>query len=153
MEPPPAVVKRGRGPTSIRSVILSVVGSTRTTTLFSVLTAQIAPSSPRTATKDPEGTSISAIFVLVFGSIFERTPLASLSIQIWSELAARPPSLAAGPTGIVARTSLVFISTRERVLSVQFGTQMLPNAASSPEHGRLPTATVATTLLVAASSL
>src|SRR5579871_157746 len=40
------------------------------------------------------------------------------------------------------------MSTRDSDLSPQFGTQMLPNPAASPEQGRRPTVTTATTLLV-----
>src|SRR5882672_4842380 len=53
---------------------------------------------------------------------------------------------------MVETTVLVFVSTRESVLSMQLGTHMLPNAAVNPEQGRLPTSTVAMTLLVFASS-
>src|SRR6185369_5474278 len=120
--------------------------------LFSVLTTHTAPSSPTTHTNEPEGTEMSATFAFVFGSILASTPCGSLSIQILSALAAKPPSLPAGPTGIVATTSFVFTSTRDSVLSVQFGTQMLPKAAVSPEHGHLPTVTAATTLFVTGSS-
>src|SRR5438552_1424325 len=37
---------------------------------------------------------------------------------------------------------------RESVLSPQFGTQTLPKPHASPEHGRLPTSTAVTTVLV-----
>src|SRR5436190_2385667 len=152
MEPPPTVVKRGFGPISMVSVTRFVAGSTRETLLCSLLTTQIAPSSPRTQTGEPEGTVISATLAFVLGSILESTPFRSLGIQMLSALAVSPPSLFAGPTGIVATTVLVFMSTREIVLSVQFGTQTLPKAAANPEQGRLPTSTAAMTLLVFGSS-
>src|SRR5258707_432167 len=78
----------------------------------------------------------------------ERTPLASVTSHTASGLAAIPPSLAAGGMGSVAVTWLVFGSIRESVLSPQLGTQILPNPAASPEQGRLPTKTAATTVLV-----
>src|SRR5262245_57490341 len=126
MEPAPAVRKRGCGPVGIVSVTVLVLGSTRERTLFSVLLIQIAPSSPRTQANDPEGTLISAVRWFVTGSILERIPPLSVSSQTLSALVASPPSLCAGPYGRVATTRLVLISTRESVLSVQLGTQILP---------------------------
>src|SRR6267143_205951 len=126
MAPPPAVMKRGRDPTSTLSVRRFVFGSTRTTMLFSVLETQTAPSSPATQVNEPDGTCISATTLFVSGSILERMPLRSLSIHTLSALVAIPPSLSAGPAEIVAATSFVFISTRESVWSPQFGTHMLP---------------------------
>ena len=79
------------------SVTRFVFGSTRDTLLCSLLTTQMAPSSPRTQTGEPEGTVISAITLFVFGSILESTPFRSLSIQTLSALAVNPPSLFAGP--------------------------------------------------------
>ena len=48
-------------------------------------------------------------------------------------------------------TLLVFKSTRDSVLSPQFGTHRLSNPMASPEHGALPTVTVSTTLFVLGS--
>ena len=45
-------------------------------------------------------------------------------------------------------TGAVFRSTRVSVWSAQLGTQRLPNAAASPEQGRLPTGIVAATVFV-----
>src|SRR5262245_43303731 len=53
----------------------------------------------------------------------------------------------------VAFVSPVFRSSRVIVLSPQFGTQSVPNAAASPEHGRLPVAMMAATVLVLGSNL
>src|SRR5262249_51385851 len=128
-----------------------VFGSTRDKRLFSVLLIQIAPSSPRTQANDPEGTSISALTLFVCGSIRERTPFLSVNIQTLSVVVAMPPSLLAGPSGRVATTLLVLMSTRESVLSPQLGTQMLPKPATKPEHGRFPTSIAATTVFVFAS--
>src|SRR5262245_14414381 len=152
MEPPPAVRKRGCGPMGIESVTVLVLGSTRVRTLFPVLLIQIAPSSPSTHAKDPEGTLISAVREFVVGSILERIPLPSVSIHTLSVLVASPPSLLAGPYGSVAMTRLDWTSTRDSVLSMQLGTQMLPKPAARPEHGRLPTSIAATTVLVFTSS-
>src|SRR5688572_3994625 len=104
MEPPPAVRNRGRGPVAIVSVTVFVFGSTRVRTLLSVLLIQIAPSSPSTAANEPDGTVISAATLFVAGSILDKVPFGSLIIHTASGLAARPPSLWAGPTGIVATT-------------------------------------------------
>src|SRR6185436_6280277 len=101
------------GPTAIVSVTRFVFGSTRDTLLCSLLTTHAAPSSPNTTTGEPEGTSISATTLLVLGSIRERIPFRSLSIQMLPAPAASPPSLLAGPTGIVAETVLVAMSIRE----------------------------------------
>src|ERR1041384_358664 len=117
MEPPPTVVNRGLGPTSIVSVTRFVFGSTREIVLCSLLTTQTAPSSPKTQTGEPDGTAISATTALVVGSTRESTPLRSLGIQMLPAPDASPPSLFAGPTGTVATTVLVAISTRESVLS------------------------------------
>src|SRR5438876_12024567 len=68
-----------------------------------------------------------------------------------SPLTAIVPSASAGPTGIVATTLLVVISTRDRVLSSQFGTHKAPNPTASPAHGFLPTSTTAETLFVLGS--
>src|SRR5262245_17198395 len=108
--------------------------------------------SPNVTPADPAGTVTSAITLLSFGSMRETTPLGSLTTHTVPPPTAIPPSLAAGPTGIVATTSLVAIETREIVLSPQFGTQMLSNPAASPEHGRLPTVIVFTTVLLFGSS-
>src|SRR5215831_9246115 len=86
--------------------------------------------------------------LFVAGSIRERTPFLSVSIQTESMLVAIPPSLLAGAKGRVALTLFVFVSMRDIVLSPQFGTQILPKPQASPEHGRLPTSTAATTVLV-----
>ena len=86
--------------------------------------------------------------MFVVGSILERMPFLSVSIQTLSELVAIPPSLSAGPYGKEATTRFVLISMRDRVLSPQFGTQMLPNPAANPEHGRLPTSITAATVFV-----
>src|SRR5207245_8306460 len=81
-----------------------------------------------------------------------KTPLGSVRYQMLSSLAAIAPSVSAGPKGIVATTLLVAISTRDRVLSSQFGTHTLPNAPARPEQGKCPTGMVTTTLLVLGSS-
>ena len=44
------------------------------------------------------------------------------------------------------------MSTREMVLSPQFGTHTLPKPAASPEHGRFPTVTAAATAFVLTSN-
>src|SRR4051794_26090758 len=49
---------------------------------------------------------------------------------------------------IVALTSPLFRSMRVSVLSPQFGTHNVPNAAASPEHGRAPVAIVERTVFV-----
>src|SRR5450432_1134271 len=97
-------------------------------------------------------TAISAVTLLPTGSMRESTPLASVTSHTASGLAAIPPSLWDGEIGSVAVTWLVLRSMRESVLSPQFGTQMLPNPSASPEHGCLPTAMAATTVLVFGSS-
>src|SRR5438552_3080111 len=153
MEPPPAVRKRGCGPVGIVSVTVFVFGSTRDTRLFSVLLIQIAPSSPKTHAYEPDGTLISAVRWFVAGSILERMPVLSVSIHTLSALVASPPSLCAGPYGHVATTLFLLMSTRESVLSVQLGAQMLPKPAARPEHGRFPTSIVAATVFVFTSSL
>src|SRR5262245_18783981 len=112
---------------------------------------QAAPS-PNVRPAEPAGTVISAITLFSFGSMRETTPLGSLTTHTLPPPTAIPPSLAAGPTGIVASSSLVTIDTREMVLSPQFGTQMLSNPAAKPEHGRLPTVIAFTTVLVFGSS-
>src|SRR5215831_7499044 len=91
--------------------------------------------------------------LFVAGSILDRTPCGSVKYQMLSSLAAIPPSVSAGPSGIVATTLFVATSIRESVLSPQFGTQTLPNPAASPEQGSLPTGTVAATLFVFGSIL
>src|SRR5215467_7070560 len=140
-------MNRGRGPTEIVSVTALVFASTRVTTLFSGLLTQIAPSA-KTGATDPGATAISADTVFVAGSIRESVPLMSVHIQTASGDTAIPPSLLATPTGIVATSSLVLISTRASAgltpfstfgRSPQSGTQTLPNPAASPEQGRLPT--------------
>src|SRR4029450_11512828 len=85
---------------------------------------------------------------LLAGSIRVSTPFLSVNIQTESVLVAMPPSLSAGPHGRVATTLLVFVSMRDRVLSPQLGTQILPKPATRPEHGCLPTSTTAATVLV-----
>src|SRR5215212_3801095 len=86
------------------------------------------------------------------------SPFMSVSIQMLSALAVRPPSLSAGPIGSVAVTLFDFGSMRCSPLvsglscSPQIGTQMLPKASTSPEHGRGPVSTSVTTVLVFGSS-
>src|SRR5215207_2729801 len=121
-------MNRGFGPTGIVSVTSLVLASTRVTTLCSLLDTQTAPS-PYTAAGDPGAIGISATILFVFGSMRLSTPFLSDGSHTAFELAVMPPSLSAGPTGIVATTVLVLMSTRETVLSTQFGTQMLPNPA------------------------
>src|SRR5882724_3980992 len=53
---------------------------------------------------------------------------------------------------MVAVTAPVFRSTRDTVSSLQLGTQRLPKPAARPEHGPLPTGTVAATRFVFGSS-
>src|SRR5688572_17597002 len=117
----------------------------------------MAPSSPSTHTDEPGGTGISATRRSVAGSMRDRTPFMSLRIQILSALAAIPPSLNAEPTAvIVADTLFVFGSMRARPLPPvslpHNGTQIEPNAATSPEHGRSPTSISVTTVFVFGSS-
>src|SRR6202007_111203 len=100
------------------------------------------PPSPYRTAAEPGGTSTAAQTEFVFGSMRESFPLGSVTSQTASSLVAMPPSLSAGPAGTVAITALVLMSTREIVLSPQFGTQMLSNPAAKPEQGRLPTAMV-----------
>src|SRR3954470_23707808 len=128
-------MNRGCGPTVIVSVARFVFASTRVTTLFSGLLTHTAPSAYTQAT-DPGATATSATALFDSGSMRDSTPFGSLTIQIASGPAASPPSLFAGPTGIVAVTLLVFISTRTRPgftpfstvgRSPQIGTQILPN--------------------------
>jgi hypothetical protein len=66
---------------------------------------------------------------------------------------AMPPSESPIVMGIVAVIAPLLTSTRMSVLSPQLGTQRLPKPAARPEQGRLPlpSATVAATLLDAAS--
>src|SRR5688572_6570510 len=91
---------------------------------------------------------------LVSGSMRASSPFMSVSIQMLSPLAVSPPSLSAGPIGMVALTLFVFGSMRCSALvsglsgSPQIGTQMLPKASTSPEHGRGPVSTSVTTVLV-----
>src|SRR5512140_1172389 len=103
MEPAPAVRKRGPGPTAMVSVTALDFASTRVTTLFSGLLTQIAPS-PYTQATDPGATAISAATWFVAGSMRESVPLISVTIHTASGDATMPPSLFAGPTGMVATT-------------------------------------------------
>src|SRR3982751_328939 len=75
-------------------------------------------------------------------------PFASVMIQTLPAPTTIDPSLLAIADGNVAVTAPLFRSTRAIDLSPQFGTQRLPNPAARPEHGPLPTATVAATGLV-----
>src|ERR1035438_2285603 len=75
-------------------------------------------------------------------------PFLSVIIQTLSGLTARPPSESPIPIGTVTETLLVFKSTRDSVLSPQFGTQRLSKPMARPEHGALPTVTVSAILFV-----
>src|SRR3954451_13006619 len=84
--------------------------------------------------------------VLVAGSMRASVPLLSVIIQMLPPPATIEPSELPIVMGMVAATAPVFRSSREIVLSPQFGTHRLPNAAARPEQGRLPTGTVAATV-------
>src|SRR5262245_59491164 len=71
-------------------------------------------------------------------------PLSSVTIHTLSAPVTIEPSDWPMPVRIVALTAVVSRSTREAVLSPQFGTQRLPKSAARPEHGALPTAIVVT---------
>src|SRR5262245_10145042 len=103
---------------------------------------------------DPAATLISATTLLVAGSMRASVPFLSIISQTLPAPAAMPPSESPMVIGTVAVTALVFKSTRASVLSPQFGTQRLPNAAARPEHGCLPAprATVAATVFVFGSN-
>ena len=94
--------------------------------------------------------------MLVAGSIFERTPFASVTSQTPSGLAAIPPSLTAGPTGTVAITLFVLVSILDTAFSplrrLRRWTQTAPNPAARPAQGRFPTVTTAATMFVLGSS-
>src|SRR5439155_18656824 len=67
--------------------------------------------------------------------------------------AANDPSELPIVVRIVAVTAPVLTSTRDSVLSPQFGTHTLPNATARPEQGRLPVAMGVPIVFVFGSSL
>src|SRR5580700_11360924 len=78
-DPAPTVRNRGPGPTSIVPVTLFVAGSTRVNWLVAGVVTHAAPS-PKLTAADFSGTVISAITLLVAGSMRESTPFWSLTI-------------------------------------------------------------------------
>src|SRR3984893_12894158 len=118
--PAPKVRKRGCGPTAMESVTLFVFTSTRVSRFFSGVVTQMAPS-PYKQETEFGGTAISATTRFDLGSIRDNLPALSVNIQTASGLVVTPPSLSAGPSGIVASTAFVLMLTRESDLSPQFG--------------------------------
>src|SRR3954454_14199124 len=149
--PSPNVRNRGALPTEIVSTTRFVFGSTRVRRLRSVLVIQTAPS-PNVTQYDPAATRISATTLLSAGSMRASVPFLSVIIHTLPAPVAIPPSVSPIAIGKVAVTLSVLRSTRERVLSPQFGTHRLPNPIVRPEHGLLPTGMTASTLSVFASS-
>src|ERR1051326_2946822 len=103
MELAPEVRKRGCGPTGIFATAWLVFGSTFVRRPAPGVVTQIASSAKRQAAEFG-GMEISCSTRLTAGLMRASTPLGSLTIQTLPAPVVTPPSLSAGPTGMVATT-------------------------------------------------